>query len=888
MRIARLLSLLLVCPSLLVVTTTASNPIPSKRHARVVTVYGKLPLAFEVNRGQTDAEVEFLSRGRGYTLFLTPDEAVLNLAKPVSEDTRTTPDAPTILRMSVVGARSEASLSGMRELPGKSNYFIGNDPTKWRTNVPTYAEVKRTGVYRGIDLVFYGTQGRLEYDFVIVPGGDPKQITLRFDGAEATLDANGDLILTVKDGTVRFQKPVVYQTADRRRKPVAGRYVLAGNHGVRFEIGDYDRKRTLVIDPALVYSSYLGGADSDVAWAVAVDAAGSAYLTGSTLSSDFPPKNPIQTYQSNGFRDVFVTKMDPAGSALVYSTYLGGESEDFGQGIALDSSKNAYVTGQTRSNHFPVAGSPVHPVCGEVLVNGVPTGTCSFNEADAFVTKLNPTGSALVFSTFLGGSAWDEGRAIAVNAAGEAYVTGETNGALPTNNPNDPGFPLTTTAFQSTYPGTYLTPFFVKLNAAGSSVIYGSLLGSPTAIFHSYGTGVAVDGSGNGYMVGYTSASDFPVTPGAFQTSCQPLIGSQCYSTKAFVAKFDPTKGMAASLVYSTFLGGKTATDTEEAFAVAVDKKGSAYVTGWSTSPDFPVTPGAFQTVCQNNFGTCHFVFVTKFNPAGSGLVYSTMLGSNVIPNEATNSAEGYAIALDSKNNAYVTGQVADAAPDLASFPTVNPIQAKSHGFSDGFVSEFNAKGSALLFSTYLGGTNYDWGQGIAVDTKGSIYVAGYSFSADFPVTPGAFQTAFHGPFNGGGTDAFISKISILAADLAVTNSAPGTVKSGSNLTYVIVLTNLGPDTATTVAITDKTPAGTTFQSVTTSIGTCTSPAVGGAGTVTCKVSSLANAGTVTVNLTVKVTAAPGAKVKDTASATSKALDPNKANSSAKVTTTVN
>jgi uncharacterized repeat protein (TIGR01451 family) len=891
MRITRLSSLLVVVLFLLGLTANASSLIPSKGHASRVGYYGKLPLAFEVNRGQTSGEVKFLSRGGGYILFLTPAEAVLNLARSARENAPTAaPRQPAMLRMSLVGARSEAMLSGTHELPGKSNYFIGNDPRQWRTNLPTYAQVKRTGVYQGIDLVYYGTQGQLEYDFVIAPGSDPKQIGLQFDGAEPALGASGDLILTVEGGSVRFQKPVVYQTVGHSRNPVAGRYVLASESGVRFEIGNYDHNRTLVIDPLLVYSSYLGGTANDQALAVAVDAAGSAYLTGSTLSADFPPKNPIQTYQGNGLRDAFVTKMNPTGSALVYSTYLGGESEDFGNGIALDSSKNAYVAGQTRSNQFPVTPGALRQFCGEVFVNGLPTGTCNFNEADGFVTKLNSTGSALVYSTFLGGTSFDEARAIAVDGTGAAYVVGNTNGALPTNNPNDPGFPITPlTAFQNHYLGTFNTPFFVKLNPAGSNEIYGTLIGSPnpSAVGHSFGNGVAFDSAGNGYITGYTPASDFPVTPGAFQTTCQPLMGAQCNSMKTFVSKFDPTKSMAASLVYSTFLGGKTAADTEEAFAMAVDNTGSAYVTGWSTSPDFPVTAGAFQTVCQNNFGSCHFVFVTKFNPAGSGLVYSTMLGSNVVAHGASNSAEGFAITLDKKKNAYMTGHVAEAMPPGITFPVVNPLPATGDG-NNVFVSEFNPKGTALLFSTELGGTNFDWGQGIAVDTKGSIYVAGYTISDNFPVTPGAFQTVFHGPCCGGGFDAFISKISTFAADLAVTNSAPGTVQSGSNLTFVIGLTNLGPDTATTVAINDTTPVGTTFQSVTTTAGTCTSPVVGGTGKVACKVPSLANAGTVTVNLTVRVTGAPGSKVKDTASATSKAFDPNKTNSSAKTTTTVN
>src|SRR5580765_6044884 len=270
MRITRLSSLFVI-PLLLGLSATAANPVPLNDPASTVAIYGKLPLAFEINRGQSSAEVKFLSRGGGYILFLTPFEAVLNLAKPTRENTLDAgPPQPALLRMTLVGARSEATLCGMHELPGKSNYFIGNNSRQWHTNVPTYAQVKRTGVYQGIDLVYYGTQGQLEYDFAIAPGSDPKQIALQFDGAEPALDANGNLILTVAGGSLGFQKPVVYQIVGHNRRPVAGRYVLAGNNGVRFEIGSYDHHRTLVIDPLLVYSSYLGGTQNDQALAVAV------------------------------------------------------------------------------------------------------------------------------------------------------------------------------------------------------------------------------------------------------------------------------------------------------------------------------------------------------------------------------------------------------------------------------------------------------------------------------------------------------------------------------------------------------------------------------------------------------------------------------------------
>jgi len=800
--------------------------------------------------------------------------------------------------MKLAGANLEPTLHGLEELPGKTNYFIGNDPKKWTSNVRNYRKVKYESVYPGVDLVYYGSQRRLEYDFVVAPGADPAQISLSFEGAEPKLAANGELLLGMSGGEVRFRRPVVYQNVSGHRHLVDAQYALERGDSVGFAVANYDHKRALVIDPVLAYSTYLGGSDNDVAWAIAVDSAGSAYVTGETYSSNFPLKNPIEMYHAGGGGhcsgdsgqcfDVFVSKLNSTGTALVYSTYLGGSADDIGYAIALDSAKNVYVAGQTYSDDFPVTAGVLRGVCGEVLVSGTPTPTCDARDiSDAFVTKINASGSAIDYSTFLGGTGYDYATAIAVDAADEAYVAGVTNGPLPTGNPNDPGFPLSSTAFQSAYPGGVYTTFFVKLNATATSEVYGSLLGSPTGNWASYATGVAFDKSGNGYVSGYTSDTNFPTTPGAFQTVCEPQTNSNtaCYTDRATVAKFDPTKDAAASLVYSTFLGGTGAGAQDKAFAIAVDSAGDAYVVGNAQSPDFPTTTGAFQTVCSPEPPQCHTTFVTKLNATGTGLVYSTFLGNQPVQNFATNTTQGFAIHLDSAKNAYVTGAVSDNTLHL-SFPVVNPVATYAGG-NDAFVSELNAKGSALLFSTWLGGTSDDYGQGITVGSAGNIYVAGQTYSDNFPVTTGAVQSTFKGPFGGSGTDAFVSRIALSAADMAVTNSAPTTIASGSNLTYTIVATNKGPDPAPSAKVMDKTPTGTTFVSVSTSLGSCTAPAVGGAGTITCKVTSLADAANLTVTLVVKVTALSGS-ITDTATVSSTAaFDPNAANNSAKVVTKV-
>jgi Beta-propeller repeat len=684
----------------------ASAPDP-KTPARILDSYGKLPLSFEANQGQTDSQVKFLSRGSGYTLFLTEDEAVFSLrgGKAKAAGTQLPPKAVTptdtaVLRMKLVSADHAANVTGLDELPGSSNYFVGSDPKKWHRNVPTFAKVKYQGIYQGIDLIYYGNQRQLEYDFVVQPGADPRRIQFDVQGATTvSRQPNGDLVLQLAEGDVRWRKPFVYQEKDGVRQEIAANYLVKQNH-VGFEVSDFDAQRPLFIDPML-YSTYLGGSSNDFASAIAVDSSGNAYITGYASSIDFPLMDPLQpNYGGSG--DAFVTEISAGGSALVYSTYLGGSGDDQGAGIAVDSSGNAYVTGFTNSTDFPTM-NPLQPNNG--------------GSYDAFVTEIAAGGSALVYSTYLGGSSHDFASAIAVDASGDAYITGYTYSTnFPTKNPLQP---------QSA--GGIADAFVTEINAGGSALLYSTYLGGS---LEDQGSGIAVDSSGSAYVTGNTTSTNFP--------TMNPLQKANAGDTDAFITKIQPS---GAALVYSTYLGGK---GVDKSYGIAVDTSGNAYITGSTASTDFP-TMNPFQPQNANVIDA----FVTEINAQGSALVYSTYLGGK-------RNDLGYAIAVDSSGDAYVTGITSSVT-----FPTLNPLQpANGGGSEDAFVTEFIAGGSALIYSTYLGGAGDDVGYGIAVDSSGNTYVTGFTNSTNFP-TLNPLQSA-----NGGGSNAFVSEIGSFAPPL--------------------------------------------------------------------------------------------------------------------------
>jgi hypothetical protein len=665
-----------------------------------LSAFGNLPLSFEPNIGQSDPAVRFIAHASGTTFYLTRSEVISGQ-----------------FRIKLTGRNPAREIAGVERVAGKSNYFIGNDPAKWKTDVPQFARVKYAQLYQGVDLIFHGNQRQLEYDFVVAPGSDPRCIRFAFEGASRVeIGKEGELLVTSKSGNqIRQHSPAIYQEVDGARRKVAGGYVIKkGSREVGFKVSAYDRDRPLVIDPILSYSSYLGGAtpsphspiDSG-ALAIAVDAAGNMYVTGFTSTVDFPTANPEQPAYGGGLYDVFVTKIDPSGSTLVYSTYLGGINDEKAFAIAVDSAGSAYITGFTQSPNFPTTVTAFQPVST--------TGILPTNSSDAFVTKLSPGGNALVYSTFLGGNTnADNGFGIAVDSSGCAYVTGETASTdFPTKN-----------AYQPSLAGSgflRFNAFVTKLSADGTALVYSTYLGGGV----DEGFGIAVDSSGSAYVTGYTYSTSFPTK--------NPLQANLAGDSDIFITKFSPAGN---TLVYSTYLGGS---DLDEAFGIAVDASGSAYITGKTRSNDFP-TVNAFQPTFG---GGNEDAFVAKINPAGSALVYSTYLGGSGSEGNLSR------IALDSAGDAYVVGST-----DSTDFPTASAIQSARAGPGDNaFVTKLNAAGNGLIYSTYLGGNSLNLGFGIAVDSSGTAFVAGQTWSGNFP-TVNPFQGSLRGT-----DDAFIAKI---------------------------------------------------------------------------------------------------------------------------------
>jgi hypothetical protein len=825
--------------------------------------------------------VKFVARGRGYTLFLTRNEAVLALRKPsalsgerlalrnskfemrnskceirrstrldrllplaTGEGPQTTealllpslanlqstidnpaapnpePRAPAVLRMRLVGANPGAQISGLGELPGKSNYFIGNDPRKWRTSIANFAKVEYKEIYPGIDVVFYGSQGQLEFDFVVAPGADPKAIRFEIVGAGLArperaqqaapleIDANGDLVISADADEVRLRKPLIYQlqsTVDSRQLTAKGdwtgptngngprttdnpqfldgRFVLRKgkrenqNSGiahqqlpidnlqflVSFEIASYDPTRLLIIDPTLSYSTYLGGSGFDYAYGIEVDSAGSAYVAGYTDSIDFPLASAARAASAGGSCgtdpdtypcfDAFVAKLNATGTALVYSTYFGGSGDDYSSGIAVDSHGNAYVTGYTNSTDLPTA-NPAQAAHGG--------GVCGASPCfDAFAAKLDPAGTALIYSTYLGGSADDYGQGIAVGEDGDAIIGGFTAST---------DFPTAKARNGAHRGGTY-DAFVTKLGPAGSTLAYSTYLGGSGDDF---GTRVAADSAGHAYVTGYTNSADFPVASPWRAANAGGTCGAPPNITACFDAYAAKLNVDGSALVYSTYLGGSGG---DYGYGIAVDASGNAYITGSTTSTDFPVTPGAFQLA---GGGTSVDAYVVKLASTGSSAVYATYFGG-------LGAEAGLNIAVDSAGNAYVVGYAYGNG-----LPRASPLQATSGGYYDAFLAKLNAAGSALVFSTYLGGSGNEKAHGVAVDASGNAYLAGGTFSSDFPVTSSTLQTSY----GSGAFDAFVAKFEKLALPVLSLSEAKVTFPAqGVNTTspaYAVRLANIG------------------------------------------------------------------------------------------------
>lgn len=700
---------------------------PSFGHPRTKVQYGQLPLTFEANQGQLPPVVSFVSHAPGYSAYLTSEGMLLSLrsksAMPEMVDAPKGASNHVTLSFQLRGAAKNPPAIGEGKQSGLVNYFIGRDPSKWHTNVATYAQVRYKNVYQGIDLVYYGDQRQLEYDFEVAPGADPRQIRFAIHGIRHLQVArDGNLLLDTAVGELRFQAPVLYQLSKGQRVAIRGGYDVNDDNTVSFRLDSYDPRRPLIIDPVLVYSSYLGGTGNEQVAGITVDANGNAYVVGSTDSPDFPLTTLGSTTTGNS--QVFVAKIDATGSNLLFCDFLGGNSQDNGYGVALDAAHNVFVTGSTASGDFPL----VNPFQG--------TYPGSYN---GFLAKISSEGSSLMYSTYFGGNGSDVPVGVAVDTNGSAVIAGYTSST---------SLPLSS-AFQSgVFPnqgGLYGNYGFVaKFSPDGSSLMYSTYLGgSSNTPFNCGGTpcwpepssmvyGLALDVDGNTYVAGTTNTYNFPVTAGAFLSSDSTSMNGSI----GFVSKF----GNTGNLAYSTYFGDSLLTVIT---SVAVDAHGSAYVSGLALDDGtFPVTS---TTICDPTvYGSaCNFAFVSKFDPTAASLVYSTFLGPN-------NYAVPQAIALDRDNNAYVL-----AAASSGTFDTVNAIESFD-GASDILLVEIDPTGSTQLFATYLGGAGNDMPapSGMALDAQGSIYLAGTTDSSDFPVMQSAFQTTL-----AGNSDAFVAKI---------------------------------------------------------------------------------------------------------------------------------
>ncbi len=765
-------------------TAPTSKP-DAQARKKIAQAYGGLPLFFEKNEGQTDPSVRFTARGKGYSLYLTPTQAVWCFQKylrrkKLKDPKKSVLSKPEYLWMKLKGANPRCEAEGLDELPGKSNYFIGNS-NHWRSGLSQYARVKFKEVYPHIDLVYYGANGKLEYDFVVKPGGNPQDIQLKFLGAKDLPKlAGGNLGMKVGKSHLIMSLPSVYQKNWIGKKDVSGRFVKNKEGEVGFEVEGYDPTKTLVIDPALTlaYSTYVGANVSfgnNEFQSLAVDPGGDAYLV-EAYEAGFTGTPGAYQPTANA-ENVLIFKLNPTATGLVYATYLGGSGYDVPYAVTADASGDAFVTGTTNSPDFPVTPGAFQTTQGSPV---------PLNNGNAFVSKLNPTGTVLVYSTFLGGSppaGNDVGYGIAVDASDNAYITGEAESA---------NFPVTPGAFQTTVTWSGGNAAFItKLNSTGTALVYSTYLGGSNDDF---AQSIALDGSGDAYVTGQATSSNFPVTPGAFQSTLGSTNGN------AFVTKLNP---IGTALIYSTYLGGST---LDIGRAIAVDSLGNAIMTGETQSNNFPVSPGAFQPTLGSTNGNA---FVTKLNPTGTTLAFSTYLGGSGPSLYTGFLDEGLGIAVDGSGNSYVSGNT------LASnFPTTpGAFQASWGGSTEStFWSIFNSSGG-LAYSTYWGGTANgdicDDGAQIALDGSGGLYVGGCTYATDFPITAGVYKITI-GPE---GEDMFVSKFVYVTPTPTATSASTPTNSPTPTPTLTATSTPTSTPTSTSTVTITPTPYTSTFTS---------------------------------------------------------------------------
>jgi hypothetical protein len=738
-------------------------------------------MMFEANNGQTDSRVKFLSHAPGYTLFLTDQEAVLSLpnGSPVSSPAPTgehsknsasphleesvAPKPTGIVRLKFAGGSTPAAINGRDQLPGKTNYFIGNDPKQWHTNVPNYDGVVYRGVYPGVDAVFHGDNRRLEFDFIVAPDANPHAIALEVEGGENNLrigpagevivglgqDQHGETdAIPESHASITLLKPVVYQEKAGKRHDIEGKFTLLAENKIGFALGTYDHALPLVIDPAVEYSTYLGPVTT-VGLGVAgigVDAAGNAYIAGTVEATNYPTTSAALEPSLPDARSAFVTKLNPTGTAAIYSTYLGGtkdqngeQSQDNAVAIAVHFSGDAYIAGTTTAVDFPTTANAFDPT--------PPYG-------GIYLTELTPDGSTLLYSTYFEAttaSLLPEG--LAVDWNGDMYLTGDTVASDLPLQPN-PG------AFQSTCTGSPVcqeTGFISKFDpsqSGASSLVYSTYMGSVT----NSPIGIAVDTGGNAYVTGITGGGTFPVT--------------KSFDTRGlFVTKMNP---LGTAVVYSDIISQYVFTNDDP---IAVDSTGAAYVTGESNRP---ILGGKSLTASGD-------IFVFKLDPTGATVVYSDQFGGSVIGSDVP-----LGIALDPSGDVFIAGETSST-----DFPITTG--APQTTFGGAFATEVSPDGSALTFSTYWGGSGSAGANGIAADSSGAIYLAGTTGSSNFPVTSGAYLSACV-PTNGVAgscNDGFVSKIFIVApqppfASFSTTQLNFGPVNENTPDTQTVTVTNTG------------------------------------------------------------------------------------------------
>ncbi len=667
-----------------------------------------LPLSFEPNKGQADSEeIKFISKGYNYNLFLTPTKSLLSL---------TNNSKSSIIEVSLLNSNKNPKIKSLNKLSGIANYIIGNNEKDWKINIPTYSKVKYENIYDGIDLIYYGNQGRLEYDFIVSPKADPQNIVLQYDGVKNLKIDNGNLVIETQSGNVTQLKPYIYQKINGKNTEVEGKFVLRENNKVGFKLAKYERSKSIIIDPVIDFSTYFGNGSATTGVDIELDPDGNIYITGSDGNlkingNKFPiTEDAIQESFSDDkppTENIFLTKLSNDGSKILYSTIIGGNKKDTVSAIAIDSLGFPYITGFTKSDNFPTTLSSFKP---NLLIIGEPK---------AFVTKLSKDGTSLNYSTVFGtGKAFD----IAVDGSGQACITGSTDATkFPLANPAQDT--IANGFFDCFGSGCNPNPsaFVTKINSQGSDLVFSTYLGG---FDDDIGSGIAVDPDGKIYVSGTTqnvsNQEDFPTTLSPYKN---PVGSTSIGNNDFFITKYTPN----GSVVYSVTIGGKESDADSKPFPpvkIAADSNGNAYIAGSTIANDFPVTENAFQKSLK---GT-RDIFVTKLDPTGSALIFSTYIGGSNDGSSIFNKDSLADIKVDKNGNAYIFGRT--GADD---FPLKNELQSKS-GFQDAIIVKLTKNGDNLLFSSFYGGSGTENAGGIEVDNNGKIFIVGDTNSSDFPI----------------------------------------------------------------------------------------------------------------------------------------------------------